>query len=210
MEFAKTVDEAMDLLKSSVSDPTPKPEVQKPAEEPNEIDVDIIKAQDIEAFAAQIKDADDFMVGLVEHQEANIAKLAKGLEGNMNATHAVLSLFKGFSDRLDTLAEAIDTLAGKPQPRRSVLSKAEAADAANGVVGNNEEEGESEPIRKADIVGALRKAHTDGKCTAHDVVKADTGLGGGHSVDEIPLQVIFKQLSEGGQAVIKELVDSRS
>jgi len=207
MTIAKTADEAMDLLKSSVSDPVPEVTEQEVVET-REIDIDMVKAEEVEMLAEKLKDSDEFFIGLAEHQATNIDKLVKGLEGNMNATHAVLGLFKGFTEKLETLTDIVGKLVDAPQPRKSALSKSEAIDVAKGVVGNNEEA--SAPLRKAEIVTALNKAYMDGKCDPNDVVKAETGLGGGNSVDEIPLEVIFRQLSEGGQTVVKELIESRS
>jgi hypothetical protein len=211
MPIAKTVNEALDLLKSSVSDPVPEapsPEVEE-ALEPNAVDsVAMVKAEEVEMLATKLKDSDEFFIGLAEHQEANVGKLVKGLEGNMNATHAVLSLFKGFAEKLDTLTDIVGKLADTPQPRRSVLSKSEASDAVKGIVSNNEDE--PDQLHKADVVSALRTGFDASKCDANDVIKAEAGMSGGNSVDTIPLEVVFRQLSPGGQTIIKELIESRS
>jgi hypothetical protein len=211
MPIAKTVTEALDLLKSSVSEPVQDPEAgtegDAPVAEPNAIDVDIIKAEKIELLEKQIANTDDFIVGVMDHQEQNVERLAKGLEGNMNATHAVLNFFKGFADKLDNLSAAVEKLSDTPQPRRSVLTKAEAADAASGIVPNNE--GTQETLQKSEIVDTLFKAWKDGKCADSDVTKVESALGGAGSMQEIPLEVVYSKLSDGGKAVIKELIESR-
>jgi hypothetical protein len=213
MPIAKTVTEALDLLKSSVSEPVQDPEAgtegDAPVAEPNAIDVDIIKAEKIELLEKQIANGDDFLVGLAQHQEQNVEKLSKGLEGTMNATHAVLNFIKGFADKLDNLSAAVEKLSDTPQPRRSVLTKAEAVGAAAGIVKNNEE-GVQEPLQKGEMSSALLKAYKEGKCLDKDVTIMETALGGGaFSMENIPLEVVYSKLSDGGKAVIKELIESR-
>lgn len=214
MPIAKTVTEALDLLKSSVSEPVQDPEAgtegDAPVAEPNAIDVDIIKAEQIELLEKQIANGDDFLVGLAQHQEQNVEKLSKGLEGNMNATHAVLNFIKGFADKLDDLSAAVEKLSDTPQPRRSVLTKAEAASAASGIVKNNEEGAQETTLQKGEMSSALLKAYKEGKCLDKDVTIMETALGGGaFSMENIPLEVVYSKLSDGGKAVIKELIESR-
>lgn len=209
MTIAKSIDQAMDLLKGQTHE---EEDVQEEEEEDVEkaVELDMVKAEDDEEIA-QLIQADDFMVALAQNQDQNVALITKGLEDNMNATAAIIDILKSQNEKIEELTTQIEALSGAPAPRKAAITKSEADELAKATQETSKEErGEEIPLTKSDIVRALSDAVKEGKADALDVVKAESAMGGHGSMRAIEIQDVAAALSEKGKAVVRDMLASAS
>lgn len=232
MSMAKSIEDAMRLLKGEeIEAPPPTSEPPKAAttgakkgakvsnkEEDDEdegadtedeedtekgLQVEIVKSEQAGELEDFVK-ADDFMLALAQNQDVNMEILAKGLEGNLNASARMLDFFKAIDTRLERIEL---TIGAAPQPRRAILHKGEASALESRMV-RSPKDGEV-TLTRPDMVGLLVEGVRAGTCQAIDVVKAETGFGGSFSMGAIDVVEVVSSLSPGAQSIIKSFLQTK-
>jgi len=208
MAVATSIDEAMDLLKGNVTEE----ETEEEDLEQGEVELDMAKAEDDEELVNLIK-ADEFMQALAENQDTNVETLAKAIERDMNATHAVLSFMKGFGEALQELTAKVDAIAGAPQPTKAALHKADVSDATPRAPMAEPAEmgGPSANLTKGEIVNTLRDAVLAGTASGDDLLKAEAlVLDGNSHLMAVSVDQGLRSISPGGRAAIKQLIADKA
>jgi len=204
---ANSIDDAMDLLKASTDDEEIEEEEEEEEEDTKKaVELDLMKAED-DVEIAQLVQADDFMMALAQNQDVNTERLTKAVEGNLNATYAVLDFLKAQQDEIKELREEVTSLKATPQPAKAAISKAEA-DQLSKAVGTPPLDAEIKDVppslTKSDIVSVLNSAVEAKQADPMDVIKAETAFGGAMSMAEIPFTDVVAQMSPGGRNAIKD------
>lgn len=227
-KYAKSIEEALDLLKGSatvadddeeleeVEEGDEIVEVEGDADDDDDDDdtdkgevIDIKKAEDDEDLVELVK-ADDFMVSLMQNQDQNVELLANRLNRNTKASSKIADVLKSLADDMAEIKTVVTSLAGQPLPRKSVLTKAEAdrlkkASASKPDIQNDPtEESDGVSITKADIIRVVSAAAKAGKCPVQDVVKAESSMASA----DIDAAGLVNCLSVGGRDAIAEYLSS--
>lgn len=207
---ATSIDQAMDLLKSSADDEDEVIEEEEIEEDVEKaVELDLVKAED-DAELAQLIQADDFMISLAQNQDLNTGRIVKALEGNMNATYTILDLLKSQDEKIERLSSEVAELRSAPQPGKAAMTKGEADDLSKDVVENPSDIHKSEPasFNKSDIVGVLNEAVKAGQADVKDVMKAESAFGGAMSMQEIPFEEVLPAFTPGGRKAIQDYLNS--
>ena len=212
MPIAKSIDEAMDLLKGS------QPDAQDPQDVKLEKaqDVPMAKAQESEEIMTDMVKSDDFMLGLAKNQDANTEMLVKGLQSNMDASLTILKSLQSMGETISAIDTRLKAVEGTPAPAKGALHKGEAdalkkAVATSPVEETPASENEQElNLEKSEVVRLLSEGAMESRCEALDVVKAESGFGGSNSMGGVDMVTVLRSLSPGGKKIIKTHLDARN